>query len=59
MERAERQLPAFATASQNAAAMAKLLDALLAPSTDGVGEMYQRLKSILGTAIAQQVKSSL
>jgi hypothetical protein len=59
MERAERQLPAFATASQNASAMAKLLDALLAPSTDGVGEMYQRLKSILGTAIAQQVKSSL
>jgi hypothetical protein len=29
------------------------------PSTDGVGEMYQRLKSILGTAAAQQAKSSL
>jgi hypothetical protein len=59
MERAERQLPAFARASQNMAAMTLLLDALPAPSTDGVCEMYQRLKSILGTVTARQVESSL
>jgi hypothetical protein len=29
-------------------ALAALLGALPAPSTDGVGEVYQRLKSILG-----------
>jgi hypothetical protein len=31
------------------AAAAALLDTLPAPSTDGVGEMYQQPKSILGT----------
>jgi hypothetical protein len=54
-EWAEQQLPAFARASQNMAAMA----ALLTPSTDGVDEVYQWLKSILGTAAALQVESSL
>jgi hypothetical protein len=59
MEQVEGQLPAFARASQNVAAAAALLDALLLPSTDGVGEMYQLQKSILSTAIAPQAKSSL
>jgi hypothetical protein len=35
----ERQLSAFFRASQNVAAIAALLDALLAPSADGVGEV--------------------
>jgi hypothetical protein len=52
MERTEQQLPAFATASQNVATVAALLDTLPLASTDGVGEMYQRLKSILGTTAA-------
>jgi hypothetical protein len=39
------------------AAVAALLDALLAPSADGVGEVYQWLKTILGTTALQQVKS--
>jgi hypothetical protein len=59
MDRAERQLFAFARASQNMAVMVALLDALSAPSTDGVGKMYQRLKSILSTTTAQHAKSSL
>jgi hypothetical protein len=33
------------------AAVATLFDTLLAPSTDGVGEMYQQLKSIHGTVV--------
>jgi hypothetical protein len=41
------------------AAVAALLDALSTPFTNGVGEMYQWLKSILGTAAAQQAESSL
>jgi hypothetical protein len=41
MERAKQQLPTFARASQNVAMVAALLDALLAHSTDGVGEVYQ------------------
>jgi hypothetical protein len=41
------------------AATAILLDALLAPSTDRVGEVYQRLKSILSTTSMQQPESSL
>jgi hypothetical protein len=36
-----------------------LLDTLLAPSIDGVGEVYQQLKNILGTIAAQQTESSL
>jgi hypothetical protein len=59
MVRTERRLPAFTSANQNMAAVAVLLDTLPAPSTDGVGEMYQWLKSILGTAVAQQGESSL
>jgi hypothetical protein len=31
------------------ATMTVLLDTLPTPSTDGLGEVYQRLKSILGT----------
>jgi hypothetical protein len=46
-------------ASQNVAAVAVLMDTLPAPSTNRVGEVYQQLKSILGTATAQQVESSL
>jgi hypothetical protein len=37
----------------------ELLYALLAPSLDAVGEMYQRQKSILNTAFAQKAESSL
>jgi PleD family two-component response regulator len=59
MERAEQQLPTFTKASQNMAMVTTLLDTLPAPSTNEVGEMYQQLKSILGTATAQQVESSL
>jgi hypothetical protein len=40
-DRVERYLPTFAWASKNVAMMAKLLDALSSPSTDGVGKMYQ------------------
>jgi hypothetical protein len=58
-EQAERQLPTFARTSQNVAAVAALLDALPAPSTDGMCEVYQRLQSILGVAIVQQAESSL
>jgi hypothetical protein len=53
MGRAERQLPTFSRASQNIARAAALLGTLPAPSIDGVREVYQRLKNILGTAIAQ------
>jgi hypothetical protein len=55
----ERQLPAFVSASQNVAVVAALLDTFSTPSTDGVGEMYQRLKSILGTITGQQAESCL
>jgi hypothetical protein len=41
------------------AAAATLLDALSATSTNGVGEMYQHLKSILGTDAMQHAESSL
>jgi hypothetical protein len=47
-EWAEWQLPTFARASQNVAAVVVLLDALPAPFADRVGEVYRRLKSILG-----------
>jgi hypothetical protein len=56
---AERQLPTFTKDSQNVAVVATLLDALLAPSTNGAGEVYWQLNSILGAATAQQVESSL
>jgi hypothetical protein len=59
VEHVERQLPTFAGASQNMAAMAVLLDTLPIPSTDGVGEVYRRLKNILDTAAAQQAESYL
>jgi hypothetical protein len=52
IEHAERQLPTFARASQNVVAAAVLLHTLPAPSTNGVGKVYQQLKSILGTAAA-------
>jgi hypothetical protein len=41
------------------AAATALLDTMPAPSTNGVGKVYQQLKNILGTAAAQQAKSSL
>jgi hypothetical protein len=53
----EQQLPAFARASQNLAAVAALLDALPALSTDGASEVYQRLKRILDGATVQQAES--
>jgi hypothetical protein len=59
MEWAEWQLPTFTKASQNVAMAAVLLDTLLLPSTNGVGEVYQRLKSILSTTATQQAESSL
>jgi hypothetical protein len=52
IDHAERQLPSFAKASQNVASTAALLDTLPAPSTTRVGEVYQWLKNILGTAAA-------
>jgi hypothetical protein len=58
-EHAERQLPTFARASQNVVATTALLDALSAPSTDGVGEVYEWLKSILGATATQQAESFL
>jgi hypothetical protein len=45
----EWQLPTFTKDSQNMAAPATPLDTLPAPSTDGVGEVYQWLKNILCT----------
>jgi hypothetical protein len=59
VEWAEQQLPTFTKASQNVATTATLLDTLATPSTNGVVEVYQRLKSILGTAAVQQAESSL
>jgi hypothetical protein len=56
---AEQQLPAFTRASQNVVVVAALLDTLPTPSTDGVGEVYQRLMNILGSAAMQQAESSL
>jgi hypothetical protein len=41
------------------AVVATLLDTLPAPSTDGVGKVYQGLKNILETATSQQAESSL
>jgi hypothetical protein len=38
---------------------AVLMDTLPAPSTNGVGEVFQWLKSILDTIAVQQVESSL
>jgi hypothetical protein len=52
IDHVERQLPSFAKASQNVAATVALLDTLPAPSTARVGEVYQWLKNILGTAAA-------
>jgi hypothetical protein len=59
IEQAERQLPTFARANQNMAMTASLLDTLSTPSTNGVGEVYQQLKSIVDTSTAQQQESSL
>jgi hypothetical protein len=53
IDSAEWQLPSFARASQNVVAAAALLDTLPAPSTDGVGEVYHRLRNILGTTTTQ------
>jgi hypothetical protein len=58
-EWAERQLVAFASASKIMAVVAALLEVLPTPSTDGAGEVYQQLKSILGTTTMQQAESSL
>jgi hypothetical protein len=58
-EQAERWLPASTRTSQNVAVAAALLDVLPTPSTDGVGEVYHRLKSILGAVAMQEVESSL
>jgi hypothetical protein len=58
-DREGQQLPIFTMASQNMAAVTALLDTLPVPSTNGVGKVYQQLKNILGTAVTQQVESSL
>jgi tRNA C32,U32 (ribose-2'-O)-methylase TrmJ len=58
-EQVEQQPPAFTRATQNMAATAALLDVLPVPSTDMVGEVYEWLKSILGTAAMPQEESSL
>jgi hypothetical protein len=49
MEWAERQLSTLTRANQNVAVAVALLDMLPTPSIDEVGEVYQRLNSILGT----------
>jgi hypothetical protein len=49
----------FSRASKNVAAVASLLDTLLAPSTDGASKVYQQLKDILGVVAEQQAESSL
>jgi hypothetical protein len=59
MEWVEWQVPAFTWARQNMAMTVALLDALPAPSTDEVGEMYQWLKSILSTIAVQHAESFL
>jgi hypothetical protein len=59
MECIERSLPTFTKASQNMVVLAVLLDALPTPSTNRVGEIYQRLKSIMGITATQQIESSL
>jgi hypothetical protein len=41
------------------AVVAALLDTLPTPTTNGVSELYQQLKSILGTAVTLQAESSL
>jgi hypothetical protein len=48
-----QQLPSFARAIQNVVVAAALLDTLPEPSANGVGEVYQRLKKIVSTAIVQ------
>jgi hypothetical protein len=50
-EQAEWQLPTFARASPNVAATAALLDVLPSPSTNGIGEVYQWVKSVLSVVI--------
>jgi hypothetical protein len=44
MERTEHQLTTFTKTSQNVAMADVLPDTLPAPSTNGVGELYQQLK---------------
>jgi hypothetical protein len=46
-------------ASQNVVAVVVLLSTMPTPLTDGVDNVYQQLKDILGTTAAQQVQSSL
>jgi hypothetical protein len=41
------------------AAATAILNKLPAPYTNGVGEVYQQLKNILGTTTVQQVESSI
>jgi hypothetical protein len=53
VNRCLRLFTAFIRASENVATAAALLDALSATSTDGVGEVYQWLKSILCVAAVQ------
>jgi hypothetical protein len=54
IDRAEQQLPIFTGANQNMDAVVILLDTLPSPSTDGVDEVYQGLKNMLGTTATQQ-----
>jgi hypothetical protein len=41
------------------AAAAALLDTMHIPSIDGVGEVYQWLKNIVSTTVAEQAESFL
>jgi hypothetical protein len=59
IEHAECQLPTFARANQNVAAAAALLDTMHIPSIDGVSEVYQWLKNIVSTTVAEQAESFL
>jgi hypothetical protein len=47
------QCPTITWASENVAAVAVLLDALHAPSIDGVDKVYLQLKDILGFTTTQ------
>jgi hypothetical protein len=52
MEWVEQKLPTFIRATKNVSVVAMVLDTLPTPSTEGVGDMYQRLMTILGTTAA-------
>jgi hypothetical protein len=51
--------PTFTWASHNVVTVAVLLDTLLAPSDDGVNQVYHQRKDILGTAASEKFPPAL